>query len=334
MHTPTDPAAISVEATGTLPDVLPYPLTDNQRLVEILADILDKPLCEIRKTLYEVERSPTGYFRKEFAKTGIEPYVWSDQLETYYKQTDIYLYGGIVWNRNPYKVELRTWIANYLRQHRPGRQQILTVGDGVGFDSLYLSQCGHDVTYSELSEKCLHFARTVFDLANEPVNVVDDLSNLEQAGYDVVLCLDVLEHVPEPHELVEQFSRYLRPSGLLIVHAPFYYVSPENPTHLNSNRKHCGHIRNFYGRYDFSLQDGRLFWDPLVLVKASQKTPTALGGRMWRVALRAVGMLLAVGRVWCAPHNWFASQLAGKGESHWLAGLEDEELPTGEKGSA
>ena len=326
MDSQADAVTRALGASDPFPDLLPYPLTDNERLVEILADLLEEPREDVRLKLYQVEQSPTKYLATAFAKTGIEPYTWCNELEDFYRHTDIYLTGGIVWNRKPYKVELRKWIANFLRMHCVGSQKILTVGDGVGFDSLYLSQCGHDVTYSELSEKCIRFARKVFALAKEPVKVIDDLSEIEPASYDLVLCLDVLEHLPDPNQLVEQIAGYLRPGGLFIVHAPFYYVSPENPTHLDSNRQYSGDIRTLYGRHGFSLLDGRLFWDPLVLVKSSPPAPATTRKGIWKGVLYAVGMLLAVGRVWCGPHNMVASLLAGRGESRWLAGLQAKQL--------
>jgi len=231
---------------------------------------------------------------------------------------------GVIWNRNPYKAMLREWIAAYIARHCSGRQRILTIGDGVGFGSLYLSQCGHEVTYSELSEKCLRFARQLFELTSEPVHVLDNLNGIEAGGYDIVLCLDVLEHVPEPSELVKQFARYLRPGGILIVHAPFYYVSRANSTHLDSNRRYSGDIRNLYGKRGFSLEDGRLFWEPLVLVKGTSST---LKRPIWNMVLRTTGALFAVGRFWCTPHCFVAAQMVGKGDSHWLEGLSAERAP-------
>jgi len=321
MHTQAKSATSTVAPT----DALPYPLTDNQRLVEIIADVIDKPTVDVREALFEMQTSPVEAFQAEYSKLGIKPYVWCDKLEEFYRDTDIYLVGGVVWNRRPYKVELRKWIANYIARHRGKQQQILTVGDGVGIDSLYLAQCGHDVTYSELSEKCIRFAHQVFELANAPIKIVNELSDVKEAGYDVVMCLDVLEHVPDPHELVEQFARYLRPGGLLIVHAPFYYVSRHNPTHLSSNRKYSGSIRGLYGRHGFSLQDGRLFWDPLIFRKDAPDARKVPPKRLWKMVLRATGLLLAVGRVWCAPHNLAASHMSGKDDPRWLEGLTNDE---------
>jgi SAM-dependent methyltransferase len=40
------------------------------------------------------------------------------------------------------------------------------------------------------------------------------------ASYDVVLCTEVLEHVPEPIKVVHELARILRPGGRLILTAP------------------------------------------------------------------------------------------------------------------
>ena len=186
MPTQTVPAKSVAALPESLPDAMPYPLTDNGKLVEMIADVLDIPEDEDRETLYQVELSPIEYFQREYAKLGIEPYVWCKELEEFYRDTNVYLTGGIVWNRKAYKTMIREWIATYLANHRIGPQRILTVGDGVGFDSLYLSQYGHKVTYSELSEKCIRFARQLFNLADEPVEMLDNLSDIEEAGYDAI----------------------------------------------------------------------------------------------------------------------------------------------------
>lgn len=39
-------------------------------------------------------------------------------------------------------------------------------------------------------------------------------------SFDVVICSEVLEHVPEPIKVIREFSRILRPSGRLLLTAP------------------------------------------------------------------------------------------------------------------
>ena len=46
---------------------------------------------------------------------------------------------------------------------------------------------------------------------------------LEEAEFDVVLCTQVLEHVPELDQVLDEIKRVLRPGGQLIASVPFIY---------------------------------------------------------------------------------------------------------------
>ena len=40
---------------------------------------------------------------------------------------------------------------------------------------------------------------------------------------DTILCTEVLEHVPNPEKVIAEFARVLRPDGILMTTAPFFY---------------------------------------------------------------------------------------------------------------
>ena len=231
-----------------LPSPLVYPLNDNQRLVELVSEVMEKPVSWTRDLLYQEELNLGQYHRNEFLESGIEPFVWSERLEQYYRTTDSAITGQPAWNRRPEKLQIRQWIGNYLKQTICGAQNILMIGDGAGFDSLYLSQCGHMVTYSEEGELNIRLARKIFALNQAPIKIAVKLDSLAPESFDVVVCLDVLEHVADPLQLVSIIARFLRPGGRLIVHSPFFFVSPLNPTHLRSNIKYSGSLSRLYGR--------------------------------------------------------------------------------------
>jgi len=56
------------------------------------------------------------------------------------------------------------------------------------------------------------------------LDVVADAMNLPLAGesFDTVLCTQVLEHVPEPMDVLREARRVLRPGGHLVLTAPQY----------------------------------------------------------------------------------------------------------------
>ena len=49
---------------------------------------------------------------------------------------------------------------------------------------------------------------------------IQDLSMIRGNSYDSVVCLEVLEHVPEPNEAVAEIARILRHDGILILSVP------------------------------------------------------------------------------------------------------------------
>jgi protein-L-isoaspartate O-methyltransferase len=59
---------------------------------------------------------------------------------------------------------MRAWIGEYLASRSSDGLRVLTVGDGAGFDSLYLARCGHQVCYWELSQRAVAFATKLFEL--------------------------------------------------------------------------------------------------------------------------------------------------------------------------
>jgi SAM-dependent methyltransferase len=317
----------SDQGTPVLPQVpspLVHPLEDNELLIGLLAEVLGQPRERVRRILYEEECDLAGQQKKDFRQRRLEPHVWSKALADFYEQTDAFVYGNVAWNRRPAKLDMRRWVGEHLTGARPGGARVLTIGDGLGFDSLFLAKCGFEVTYSELSTKNREFASKIFALNSVPVNVAEDMLQLEEEAYDVVVCLDVLEHVPEPVEFVSQLVRRICPKGLLVVHAPFYFVSPHNPTHLESNRRFSGDLSKLYRSSALELVDGRFFWNPLVFVKTTVGERPPASRRVRRLLLRCSGLLLSIGRVWSAPHNLVAARAMTKRDPQWAEGLASE----------
>jgi len=187
---------------------------------------------------------------------------------------------------------------------------ILMYGDGLGIDSFYLTQAGHRVESFEVSQACVRFAETIFAAGGIDVRIHRVLDELPPEHFDVLICLDVLEHIPDPPALVEQLSQTIRPGGCMIVHAPFFYVHPAVCTHLRSNRKYSGDIRRLYSRAGLRLVDGRLSWDPIVSRKAGDPASSSSRFRWRPWLIRWTGLFLAIGRYWSTPHSIMAQRMA------------------------
>jgi SAM-dependent methyltransferase len=68
------------------------------------------------------------------------------------------------------------------------------------------------------------------------VDIVSDIVSIPQpdASFDAILCSEVLEHVPEPTHALDEFTRLLKPGGILILTAPFASNVHMAPYHFYS----------------------------------------------------------------------------------------------------
>ena len=66
----------------------------------------------------------------------------------------------------------------------------------------------------------------------EEVDIVGDIQNmymLSDESYDTILCLQVLEHVPNPFQAMEEMRRILKKDGVLILSVPHLSRLHEEP---------------------------------------------------------------------------------------------------------
>ena len=58
---------------------------------------------------------------------------------------------------------------------------------------------------------------------NSHIDLVSDIAAIPapDSSFDVILCSEVLEHVPEPTHALDEFTRLLKPGGMIILTAPF-----------------------------------------------------------------------------------------------------------------
>jgi SAM-dependent methyltransferase len=64
-----------------------------------------------------------------------------------------------------------------------------------------------------------------------PMTYICDLSELpvEDSRFDLVLCAQVLEHLPEPLAVLKELHRVLRPGGQLWLSCPLFYEEHDKP---------------------------------------------------------------------------------------------------------
>jgi ubiquinone/menaquinone biosynthesis C-methylase UbiE len=78
------------------------------------------------------------------------------------------------------------------------------------------------------------------------LDIVSDITSIPEpdASFDAIMCVEVLEHLPEPILAIKEFSRLLKPDGHLILTAPFCSLTHMAPYHFYS-----GYNRYFYEKH-------------------------------------------------------------------------------------
>jgi 2-polyprenyl-6-hydroxyphenyl methylase/3-demethylubiquinone-9 3-methyltransferase len=97
-------------------------------------------------------------------------------------------------------------------------KRVLDVGCGGGILSDSMARKGANVTGIDLSTKALRVA-SLHALEAETPNLqfrevsVESLADEQPASFDVVTCMEMLEHVPDPTSVVRACARLVKPGG-------------------------------------------------------------------------------------------------------------------------
>lgn len=102
-----------------------------------------------------------------------------------------------------------------------GDKRILDIGCGGGILAEGMAQRGGRVTGIDMAELSLQVAR--MHLHESALDVDYQLSTAEAfaenhaAEFDIITCLEMLEHVPDPASIIRSASRMLKPDGVLVL---------------------------------------------------------------------------------------------------------------------
>ena len=107
---------------------------------------------------------------------------------------------------------------NYINSRDPLKNKnVLDVGCGGGLLSESMAQSGANVTGIDLADEALevaklHLHESALTIDYEAISV-ETMAKRKAEHFDIITCLEMLEHVPEPASVVNACATLLKPGG-------------------------------------------------------------------------------------------------------------------------
>lgn len=192
------------------------------------------------------ERLATIHARRETAKEWFQadPKTTKD-IENYYRHSEALPAELEAWHQEP---DRRSWTDQLVTlAKQASRRCAIDIGCGLGYELVALRDAGLAVCGVEPN---MAMRKHVQDQHIPCYAGFDKLSD-----FDLVICLDVLEHLKNPQMMLARITRLVLPGTLMIEHTPTWDLA--DPLHLVENYgwRVIEHIGPLWRRLPASSED-------------------------------------------------------------------------------
>jgi glycosyltransferase involved in cell wall biosynthesis/2-polyprenyl-3-methyl-5-hydroxy-6-metoxy-1,4-benzoquinol methylase len=152
------------------------------------------------------------------------------------------------------------WLRAILK-YKPPSAKVLELGSAHGGFVAMLNWAGYDATGLDLSPWAVEFARKTFQVPML-LGPVEEQS-IVMSSLDVIVLMDVFEHLPDPQTTIQHCLKLLKPDGILIIQTPCY---PENKTYEEMSASNDRFLEMLQARehlYLFSRQAAQKFFQQI-----------------------------------------------------------------------
>jgi SAM-dependent methyltransferase len=159
-----------------------------------------------------------------------------------------------------------------LENIQPGR--VLDIACGVGYGTKLLSAADkiQAAIGVDISVDAIEYARSHYGHDGIKFVTADALQFTDASGFENIVSLETIEHVPDPRALLAHLTSLLKPNGILIGSVPITPSVDANPHHrtdftANSFRK----ISKGLGLLEFNSFCQDQSYDPIAILSGKEK---------------------------------------------------------------
>lgn len=163
----------------------------------------------------------------------------------------------------------------YVQSHATLHEKnVLDMGCGGGILTESLAKAGAHTSGIDMSEAAIHAAKRHADAAQLSIHYekiqIETFATLHPNAFDVITCMEMLEHVPDPTSIMQAASHLLKPDGIV-----FFSTINRNPTSFLSAIVGAEYVLNLLPK---GTHDYKKFIKPSELTRAAEKNGLQLRG--------------------------------------------------------
>jgi len=141
-----------------------------------------------------------------------------------------YLYEAILCYHINSGGSINAAIKYFKEKLDPSTTKVLDVYNGVGLTTVKLQMAGYQLSIFNDVDDQIKTTNKLATANNQlKPTVYKDMDNISDS-FDVVFCLEVMEHIPEPLSLLKKVIKCVKPGGYLVETTSFN--SPDYPGHF------------------------------------------------------------------------------------------------------
>lgn len=139
-------------------------------------------------------------------------------------------------NENSNESFRNAWVAKSLSKI-PSGKKVLDAGAGEMFfkkDCIHLKYTSQDFGKYDGRGNSVGLQTNTWQ--PDKIDIISDITSIpvKKGSFDVILCTEVLEHLPYPIKAIEEFGRILNKGGVLILTAPFCSLTHYAPYYFSN----------------------------------------------------------------------------------------------------